>query len=65
MEQRTATTESNASHTRAGKAGKVALILVGVVALYGLVGAVLVPPIAKHAMSSQLCEKLGRAVEIE
>jgi uncharacterized protein involved in outer membrane biogenesis len=65
MEQRTATTESNASHTRAGKAGKVALILVGVVALYGLVGAVLVPPIAKHAMSSQLGEKLGRAVEIE
>jgi hypothetical protein len=65
MEQRTATTEVRPSDTRAGKARRILLILVGAVALYGLVGAVLVPPIAKKVMSSQLGEKLGRVVEVE
>jgi uncharacterized protein involved in outer membrane biogenesis len=65
MEPRTATTEVKTSDKRAGKARKVALILVAAVALYGLIGAVIVPPIAKKVMTSQLGERLGRVVEID
>lgn len=41
------------------------LALIGVVAVYGLVGAVIVPPIAKHLVEKQGSERLGRAVTLE
>lgn len=43
----------------------VGLSLLGVVAVYGLVGAVLVPPVAKHLVEKKMGERLGRAVTLE
>ena len=65
MEQRTSTTEVKPSDRRAGKARKIVTILAGAVLLYGLVGAVIVPPIAKKVMADKLGEKLGRVVQVE
>src|SRR6187401_2567145 len=65
MEQRTSTTEVRPSDKRAGKARKIVTILAGAVLLYGLVGAVIVPPIARKVMADQLGEKLGRVVHVE
>ena len=65
MEQRTSTTEVRPSDKRAGKARKIVAILAGAVLLYGLVGAVVVPPIAKKVMADKLGGKLGRVVQVE
>jgi len=65
MEQRTSTTEVKPSDTRARKARKIATILAGAVLIYGIVGAVIVPPIARKVMADQLGEKLGRVVHVE
>ena len=43
----------------------IGLALLGVVAVYGLVGAVIVPPIAKHLVEKKLTERLGRTVTVE
>ncbi|MEO7741798.1 MAG: hypothetical protein ABIR98_02530, partial [Usitatibacter sp.] len=47
------------------RARVIGLSVLGVVALYGLVGAVIVPPIAKHVIETRLTERLGRAFALE
>ncbi len=44
---------------------KVVAIAVGVIAVYGVVGGLVVPPIAKKMIASQLGERLGRTVQVD
>jgi uncharacterized protein involved in outer membrane biogenesis len=65
METPAATTRLPPSDTAAGKLRSAFVFLGAVFILYGLVGAVILPPVAKKVIASQLGEKLGRAVEID
>ena len=65
MEMPPATTRLPSSDTRAGKLRSAFVFLGAVFILYGLVGAVILPPVAKKVIASQLGDKLGRAVEID
>ena len=65
METPAATARLPPSHTAAGKLRSAFVFLGAVFILYGLVGAVILPPVAKKVIASQLTEKLGRMVEID
>ena len=65
MEPRPATTRLPPSDTVAGKLRGAFVFLGAAFILYGLVGAVILPPVAKKLIASQLGDKLGRVVEID
>ncbi len=65
MDTLPATTRLASSDTRAGKLRSALVFLGAVFILYGLLGAVVLPPVARKVIASQLAEKLGRVVEID
>src|SRR5258707_1536892 len=65
MDTSPATTRLASSDTRAGKLRSALVFLGAVFILYGLLGAVVLPPVARKVIASQLAEKLGRVVEID
>ena len=65
MDTTPATTPVKSSDTRAGTARRAFFFLGGVFIVYGIVGAFILPPIAKKVIASQVEEKLGRAVQID
>src|SRR5260221_9235895 len=65
MDTSPATTRLASSDTRAGKLRSALVFLGAVFILYGLLGAVVLPPVARKVIASQLGEKLGRVVQID
>src|SRR5260221_2450181 len=65
MDTSPATTRLASSDTRAGKLRSALVFLCAVFILYGLLGAVVLPPVARKVIASQLGEKLRRVVQID
>ena len=65
MKPAAATTQVKTSYTRGSVARKVLVALGIVFIVYGAVGALLAPPIARRVIASQLSQKLGRPVQVD
>ena len=50
---------------RARRLRTIAMSVLGAVALYGVIGGLVAPPIARHVLETQLRERLGRPVAVE
>lgn len=65
MKTSAATAEVKYSYACRSVARKVPVALGVAFVIYGVVGAVVAPPIVKHAIASRLSEKLGRPVQVD